>query len=156
MKKVIATIRLGYNQVGFYDKLTGIYLTQVKPTADIFAGMNTTQIRKSIASKRLILVSGSLDNSSLPILKTVKENKPKEEATIAVEPVQQKAVEEKIETVVEPVISKKKKRKHAEKTEEQVVVEVSVVEQEVMVEEPAIEVVSEELVQQEEIVETIE
>ena len=125
MRKIIATIRLGHNQVGFYDKLTGIYLTQEKPTADIFAGMNTTQIRKSLISKRIVLISGSLDNSSLPIMTAVNNQKKTEVAPIVntvpntEKPAMEQPTKEPVATVVEEVAPKKKnKRKVAEKVEE--------------------------------------
>lgn len=125
MKKVIATIRLGHNQVGFYDKYTGIYLTQMKPTAEIFAGMNTTQIRKSLASKRIILVSGSLDNSSLPIMKAEKIQKKTEVVpTVNTVPNTEKPVMEQsiLEEITAPIEAtpKKKKKRAAEKVEEPV------------------------------------
>ena len=127
MKKVIATIRLGHNQVGFYDKYTGIYLTQEKPTAEVIAGMNTTQIRKSLASKRIVLISGSLDNSSLPIMTVVNSQKKTETAPIAdivpntEKPVMGQPIEEPVATVTEEVAPKKKSRKRsAEKVEEPV------------------------------------
>lgn len=127
MRKIIATIRLGHNQVGFYDKLTGIYLTQEKPTADIFAGMNTTQIRKSLISKRIVLISGSLDNSSLPIMTAVNNQKKTEAAPIVntvpntEKPAMEQSTKEPVVTVVEEVAPKKKnKRKAAEKVEESV------------------------------------
>ena len=136
MRKIIATIRLGHNQVGFYDKLTGIYLTQEKPTADIFAGMNTMQIRKSLISKRIVLISGSLDNSSLPIMTAVNNQKKTEAAPIVdiapntEKPVMEQHTKETVATAIEEAAPKKKsKRKAAEKVEESV--EEKVVPQEV-------------------------
>lgn len=145
MKEIIATIRLAGGQVGFYDQLTGIYLTQTQPVAHLYAGMNLNQIRKSLKSKRIHLVSGSINNSSLPIMKRIEkkaeiEIKPKEKKidkpvepilTPAQEPVveieKEVVTEEKIETVVEEVPveveqevthSRRKKKRTAEKTEE--------------------------------------
>ena len=61
MANVIAEIRLAPGEVGYYDDYSRIYLSTARPTAQIYAGTNTTQIRKSIRSGRLRLVSGSLN-----------------------------------------------------------------------------------------------
>lgn len=61
MKNIIAYVRLAPGQVGFYDELTRIHLTISNPQAAILAGMNTTNIKRSVRSGRLILVSGSLE-----------------------------------------------------------------------------------------------
>lgn len=139
MKEIIATIRLAGGQVGFYDKLTGIYLTQTQPVAHLYAGMNLNQIRKSLKSKRILLVSGSVDNSSLPILQKIEkkiESKTEQKNETAVKqadpiiesgtvPVAEQTVAETIieEPVAtqEAVSNKRRKRKAAEKTEEVVV-----------------------------------
>lgn len=144
MKEIIATIRLAGGQVGFYDQLTGIYLTQTQPVAHLYAGMNLNQIRKSLKSKRIYLVSGSIDNSSLPIMKKIekkteieiksKEKKADKPAEPILAPIQEPVVEveetaaeEKIEAIVEEapveveqetIHSRRKKRKAAEKMEE--------------------------------------
>lgn len=136
MKEIIATIRLAGGQVGFYDKLTGIYLTQTQPVAHLYAGMNLNQIRKSLKSKRILLVSGSVDNSSLPILQKIEkkiESKTEQKNETAVKqtdpiiesgtvPVAEQTVAETIieEPVAtqEAVSNKRRKRKAAEKTEE--------------------------------------
>lgn len=147
MKEIIATIRLAGGQVGFYDQLTGIYLTQTQPVAHLYAGMNLNQIKKSLKSKRIHLISGSIDNSSLPIMKKIEkkaeiEIKPKEKKedkqiepilTPNQEPVveteKEATVEETVEVAIEetPVLaeqdvthSRRKKRKAIEKTEEEV------------------------------------
>lgn len=61
MATVIAEIRLAPGEVGYYDDYSRIYLNSARPTAKIYAGMNTTQIRRSIRSGRLRLISGSLN-----------------------------------------------------------------------------------------------
>lgn len=67
MATVIAEIRLAPGEVGYYDDYSRIYLNASRPTAKIYAGMNTVQIRKSIRSGRLRLISGSLNPSAAPI-----------------------------------------------------------------------------------------
>lgn len=58
---IIATIRLARGQVGFYDDLTRIHLTMQNPEKHVLSGHNTRNIKTAVASKRLILVSGTLD-----------------------------------------------------------------------------------------------
>lgn len=104
MANVIAEIRLAPGEVGYYDDYSRIYLNTSRPTAKIYAGMNTTQIRRSIRSGRLRLISGSLNapveqKKEKPVKKEEKraaEIPPKKEP----EPVK---VEEKIEEKIEEV-----------------------------------------------------
>ena len=94
MATVIAEIRLAPGEVGYYDDYSRIYLNASRPTAKIYAGMNTVQIRKSIRSGRLRLISGSLSPSAAPI-----NEKPKTVATqSAAEPKVEIKNEEKTET----------------------------------------------------------
>lgn len=62
----IAVIRLSKGQVGYYDELSRIHLTLNKPEAIIYAGTNCTQLRRSIKSGRLKLISGSLGKEDIP------------------------------------------------------------------------------------------
>ncbi len=59
-KDIIAEIKLSNGEVGWYDEYTRIYLTIMNPTAYVYAGMNLTQIKRSLASGRIRLVKGSL------------------------------------------------------------------------------------------------
>ena len=90
-REIIAEIRLAPGEVGYYDDYSRIYLNTSRPTAKIYAGTNTTQIRRSIRSGRLRLVSGSLF-----VAAPVKTEKPK---PVKAEPVKP---EEKPEPVPEP------------------------------------------------------
>lgn len=63
IRKVIAEIKLAPGQVGFYDPLTNIHLTITHPFGTVYSGMNTTNLIRSVKSKRLILLSGSLASS---------------------------------------------------------------------------------------------
>lgn len=62
----IALIRLARGQVGYYDELSRIHLTIGQPEAPIYAGTNCSQLRRSVKSGRLILVSGSLGVENTP------------------------------------------------------------------------------------------
>jgi hypothetical protein len=59
-REVIAVVRLALGEIGYYDDLSCIHLTAVNPQRDIFAGTNCTQLRRSVKSGRLRLLSGSL------------------------------------------------------------------------------------------------
>ena len=103
MATVIAEIRLAPGEVGYYDDYSRIYLNSARPTAKIYAGMNTTQIRRSIRSGRLRLISGSLN----PEIK--QEEKPVKPAPKAEKPeikneVKTENVQEEISKPVEPAV----------------------------------------------------
>lgn len=102
MANVIAEIRLAPGEVGYYDDYSRIYLNSARPTAKIYAGTNTTQIRKSIRSGRLRLISGSLNATPAKAEPKPVKLEVKEETTPAVE---EPAVKEevKVETPVETV-----------------------------------------------------
>lgn len=59
-KEIIAVVQLSPGEAGFYDELSRIYLTASNPKRDITAGTNCTQLRRSVKSGRLKLLSGSL------------------------------------------------------------------------------------------------
>ena len=105
MTNVIAEIRLASGEVGYYDDYSGIYLNSNHPTAKIYAGMNTTQIRRSIRSGRLRLISGSL-SAPAPTKEekpAVKEVKAKVEVAKE-EPLPKVKPEPVVETPAEPVV----------------------------------------------------
>jgi hypothetical protein len=58
---IIAKVRLAPGQVGYFDELTRIHLTIASPEKTVHSGMNTKNLKKSVKSRRLILVSGTLD-----------------------------------------------------------------------------------------------
>ena len=60
-KDIIAEIKLAPGEIGYYDDYSRIYLTQQSPKAYIYAGTNTTQIIRSVASGRLLLIRGTFD-----------------------------------------------------------------------------------------------
>lgn len=59
-KEIIAVVRLNIGESGYYDELSRIHLTQSNPLREILAGTNCTQLRRSVKSGRLRLLSGSL------------------------------------------------------------------------------------------------
>ena len=130
-REIIAEIRLAPGEVGYYDDYSRLYLSTAKPSAYIYAGMNTTQIRKSIRSGRLRLISGSLTGKPAPKKEEVKKEAPqKEEVKVeapAEEPAQTPVVEEVVEApaveisetpVEEAVVEEVVAEEAAEETEE--------------------------------------
>lgn len=107
MANVIAEIRLAPGEVGYYDDYSRIYLNAARPTAKIYAGMNTTQIRRSIRSGRLRIVSGSLDVPAAPKAArpapVAKPEKPAEEKPVEEKPAEEIIVETVPELPAEPV-----------------------------------------------------
>ena len=115
MANVIAEIRLAPGEVGYYDDYSRIYLSTTRPTAKIYAGTNTTQIRRSIRSGRLRLISGSLNPPQAPVKEEPKtavpkpvekpvikeETKAEEEPVKVIETVEEVPVEAPVEEIVE-------------------------------------------------------
>lgn len=56
----IAVVRLAPGQAGYYDELSGVYLTAGKRTAAIPSGTNCAQLRRSVRMGIIILQSGTL------------------------------------------------------------------------------------------------
>lgn len=56
----IAVVRLAPGQAGYYDELSGIYLTAGKTVAGIPSGTNCAQLRRSVRMGTIILQSGTL------------------------------------------------------------------------------------------------
>ena len=61
MSKPMAIVRLARGEVGFFDPLTRIHLNISSPQAVITPGMNVKNIKRSVRSGRLLLISGSLE-----------------------------------------------------------------------------------------------
>ena len=115
MANVIAEICLAPGEVGYYDDYSRIYLSTSRPTAKIYAGTNTTQIRRSIRSGRLRLISGSLNPPQDPVKEEPKKAAPKpvekpvikneekveEKPVEVVKPVEEIPVEEPVEEIIE-------------------------------------------------------
>lgn len=138
----IATIKLAPGEAGYYDEYSRIYLSSSRPDAVIYSGTNCTQIKRSIKSGRLRLVSGGFDKpvvqeeilkEEAPVAqevveepkaeaKTIEEDK-KESASIEnIVTVESEQVEEKVEVQeeqpVEEVVVAKKSRRRSRKQEE--------------------------------------
>ncbi len=88
----IATIKLAPGEAGYYDEYSRIYLSSTRPDAVIYSGTNCTQIKRSIKSGRLRLVSGGFDK---PVTESVAE----QQTPVVTEEVKEVPVqEEKIKT----------------------------------------------------------
>jgi len=92
-KKPIATIQLNHGEVAFYDPITGIHLMLSKPRDTVYSDMNTSGIRNSIRSGRLIVLSGSIDPTPEEVAidklfnnKPAEKEEPAKEQTVIVEP----------------------------------------------------------------------
>lgn len=124
MSEVIAIIKLAPGEVGYYDELSKIHLTISRPKANVYDYMNTSRLLRSVKSKTLILVAGSL----VPVNKEKKEVEEViavKEETVEIPPVVVPA------TPAEPIVIEEVK------AEEVVVEETAKVEE--VVEEPVVE-----------------
>ncbi len=106
MNEKIAEIKLSPGQVGFYDELTNIHLTIASPFGQVYRGMNTSRIKASVASKKLILLSGTLSldevianemKSAEAVEAPVAEEAKETEESIAVEVIEETVADEVIE-----------------------------------------------------------
>lgn len=128
MKEKIAEIKLSPGQVGFYDELTNIHLTIASPFGQVYRGMNTSRIKASVASKKLILLSGTLSLDEVianemksaeaveaPVAVEAKET----EESIAVEVIEETVAVKVIEeTVADEVIEEAKASEETETVKE--------------------------------------
>ncbi len=87
----IATIKLAPGEAGYYDEYSRIYLSSTRPDAVIYSGTNCTQIKRSIKSGRLRLVSGGFDK---PVTEPVVEEQP----SVATEETKEVPVQEEVKT----------------------------------------------------------
>lgn len=130
----IATIKLAPGEAGYYDEYSRIYLSSTRPDAVIYSGTNCTQIKRSIKSGRLRLISGGFDK---PVTEPVIE----QQAPVITEEVEEVPVQEeevKTEEEVTPTIVTE------EQAPEEVKEEAPVQEEEVKTEEaPVVEEVKE-------------
>ena len=111
---IIAQVKLASGEVGYYDDYSRLYLTISNPIGVIYSGMNLTQIKHSVKSGRLKLISGSLYGEATKPVKV--------ETPVKIEPVKPVEEPKKEEPVVEEV-----------KPAEEVVEPTPVVEEEVSV-----------------------
>ena len=130
----IATIKLAPGEAGYYDEYSRIYLSSTRPDAVIYSGTNCTQIKRSIKSGRLRLVSGGFDK---PVTEPVIE----QQTSVVTEEVKEVPVQEeevKTKEEIAPTIVTE------EQAPEEVKEEVPVQEEEVKTEEvPVVEEVKE-------------
>ena len=95
---IIAQVKLASGEVGYYDDYSRLYLTISNPIGVIYSGMNLTQIKHSVKSGRLKLISGSLYGEAT---KPVKVETPVK--TEPVKPVEESKKEEPVVEEVKPV-----------------------------------------------------
>lgn len=95
---IIAQVKLASGEVGYYDDYSRLYLTISNPIGVIYSGMNLTQIKHSVKSGRLKLISGSLYGETT---KPVKVETPVK--TEPVKPVEELKKEESVQEEVKPV-----------------------------------------------------
>lgn len=57
----IAKVRLAPGQAGYYDEVSGIYLTIVDHTAEVYSHMNTTNLKRAVKNGKIYVASGSLE-----------------------------------------------------------------------------------------------
>ena len=120
MREIIAKIKLMPGQVGFFDPLTNIHLTITSPVGYIYHGMNTSGIKRSVNSKRIEVIEGSLNPEEIQkvIEKTQVVKKAETEVKVEkkVEPISETpTVESSVEE--KEVESKKNKKKTKKETE---------------------------------------
>lgn len=148
-RQVIAKIKLNPGKGGYFDPITRIHLTHGDSEKPVFAGMNTTNLRKAVRDKRITITSGSLGEFTPPF-KLVKNADGK---VVLAPNVETKA--EKVTIKEEKKTSQKKDEKKAEeKVKEAPINEETIAAPEPSVEEPAKEEVKVEEVKVEAEVET--
>lgn len=102
---ILGVVRLAPGRAAFYDDLTNIHLMPSKPEANVYAGMNTANLKKGVQYGTIRLVAGTLD-----VIKTEPAN------NFVKPPVAEQAPDKKEEEVKDTVL--KTAVKEAEKTEE--------------------------------------
>lgn len=102
MRRPIAKIRINAGNPGWYDPLTNIHLTITRPTATVYEGSNTTNIKNAITHKLLYVYEGSLEVVKQEEVETVSLNEVRE-VPAQTEIIEEQPKQETIETVIEEV-----------------------------------------------------
>lgn len=136
VNNVIAKVQLVKGHLGYYDELSGIYLTHANPIAEIKAGTNCSVLRASAKEGKIRVIEGTLSQKinlasifgrkkraidkkeeAIVNTKAIEKNKTEEETVpdkVTIEATREpKDSEEKQETVAEkqaPVEEKPKKK----------------------------------------------
>ena len=147
-KQVIAKVKLNPGKGGYFDPITRIHLTHGDAEKPVFAGMNTTNLRKAVRDKRITITSGSLGEFTPPfkLVKTadgkvvLTQNNGKVNAVKETKKEVPKKTEEKEPVVEEPVIEEPQPAPEPEPVVEEPVAEEPVVEESVEETEEAEEV----------------
>jgi hypothetical protein len=124
MRTVLAKVKLATGNVGWFDPLTNIHLTIQRPIADVYEGMNLTNLKKGVAYKTIMVVDGSLAEPSVTPTNEIA-SVPEKVVEVAVEikeeivEVQEEVIEEAAPVVEEVVeVQPKKKATRKKKTVE--------------------------------------
>lgn len=118
MSKNMAVVRLARGEVAFFDPLTRAHLNIANPQAIIAAGMNTENIKTSVRSGRLILVSGSLEPETIKKDEPVKAQESRPTIQVKTEPVKTKEEGKPVAKQKEPVKEETVKAKEEAAVEE--------------------------------------
>lgn len=100
MRRPIARIRINAGNPGWYDSLTNIHLTISRPEAIVYEGSNTTNIKRGVAHKLISVVDGDLDITSVTAEEQA-EVEPKSVREVAFQPIVQEEVIEEVTPVEE-------------------------------------------------------
>ncbi|MGL4877989.1 hypothetical protein [Paraclostridium dentum] len=125
MRRPMAMIRINAGNPGWYDPLTNIHLTITRPTATVYEGANTTNIKNAIRHGLVFVIEGDLDMDSTTLCDVIKEE-PKEEVREVAPQVENKTEEitaikeevipaEEVVEVAEEVVEKPKAKKTTKK-----------------------------------------
>lgn len=141
-RQVIAKVKLNPGKGGYFDPITRIHLTHGDSEKPVFAGMNTTNLRKAVHDKRIKITSGSLGEFTPPFklmknadgkvvlapntveakAETVKEEKKivpeKKEEKKVEEKVKEASIKEEVPVTPEPIIDGPVKEEVEAETEE--------------------------------------
>lgn len=122
-------IALAPGQAGYYDELSGVYLTLAKKEASVGASVNTVGLRTAVKEGKIIVVSGSLEleatsymesDKMLPnyyrIMKATKESIPEVQEQEVVSP-----INEVLDSIKEKIVTQAKIEVEEPKAEEVVV-----------------------------------
>lgn len=60
MAKSIAVVKLSPGVIGYYDEISGLYLSMASPIGEVYDDMNYSKIKRAIMDRTLELVAGTL------------------------------------------------------------------------------------------------
>lgn len=115
----IARIKMSPGNVGWYDPLSRIALSQASPEADVFSEMNLSTIRRGLTFGSITLIEGSVSEEDI-IVKLIQEEETNKPATMATAEVVEStiapmSIDEPIVEVVEQDVEEKNTKKSTKK-----------------------------------------